>query len=138
MSEVPATLTIFVTVPVEIRSEANLRQHWRVKYARTKAQKDVVAWCFQSVRKPIKPTSIVVTITRVGGRRLDTDNLAGGCKAVRDAVARWIGIDDGDSRYTFVYAQRNGKTKCAEIHIAWESAECAVTPVSAPLALNPL
>jgi hypothetical protein len=130
MSEVPATFTVFITAPIEIRSEANLRQHWRHRHERTKAQKQAVAWMLRGLRPPVNPTAITVTITRVGGRRLDTDNLAGGCKHARDAVARWIGVDDGDSRYTFVYAQRNGKTKCAEIHIAWESA-CAASPANA-------
>jgi hypothetical protein len=37
----------------------------------------------------------VVTLTRIGPRDLDSDNLAGSAKAVRDAVARWLGVDDG-------------------------------------------
>jgi hypothetical protein len=38
-------------------------------------------------------------------RRLDDDNLSGGAKALRDAVARWIGIDDGSPRLAWEYHQ---------------------------------
>jgi hypothetical protein len=126
-----AVWTICILVPVEIRSEANLRQHWRKRYERSKAQKEAVAWFLKGKDKPVNPVSITVTITRIGGRRLDTDNLAGGAKAIRDAVAHWVGIDDGDSRYRFVYEQRKGSNCCTEIHIAWEVA-CAALLASAP------
>lgn len=38
-------------------------------------------------------------------RRLDDDNFSGGAKALRDAVARWLEIDDGDSRLAWEYHQ---------------------------------
>lgn len=48
-----------------------------------------------------------ITLTRVAPRRLDSDNLAGSFKAVQDEVAALMGIDDGDPRITWVYAQRS-------------------------------
>jgi hypothetical protein len=48
-----------------------------------------------------------VLITRCGPRRLDTDNLASTCKDVQDAVADWIGKDDGDPKFTWDYAQKS-------------------------------
>ncbi len=47
----------------------------------------------------------VVTFVRYGKRALDDDNLAGSCKPIRDAVAAWLGIDDGDPRIRWEYGQ---------------------------------
>ena len=38
---------------------------------------------------PARP--LLVRIVRVGGRRMDDDNLAGGCKELRDAIAAALG-----------------------------------------------
>ena len=38
---------------------------------------------------PARP--LLVRIVRVGGRRMDDDNLAGGCKELRDAIASALG-----------------------------------------------
>lgn len=54
------------------------------------------------------PRRLIVTLTRVGPRTLDTDNLAGALKGVRDGVADALGIDDGDPRITWCYDQRKG------------------------------
>lgn len=36
---------------------------------------------------------------------LDSDNLAGGMKHLRDAIAATLGMDDGDSRLRWCYGQ---------------------------------
>ena len=41
---------------------------------------------------------LVVTFTRLGGKRLDRSNLPTATKAVEDAVAFMLGADDGDDR----------------------------------------
>lgn len=54
-----------------------------------------------------------VRITRIGGRELDGDNLAGGCKELRDAIAAAFGRkgdSDGDG-FEWEYAQRDGRTE---------------------------
>lgn len=38
-----------------------------------------------------------VLITRCAPRKLDDDNLVSSAKPVIDAVARWLGVDDGRS-----------------------------------------
>lgn len=56
-----------------------------------------------------RPTTwpVVVRLTRIGPRKLDSDNVAGACKAVRDGVADWLDVDDGDeTKVRWVYAQR--------------------------------
>jgi hypothetical protein len=54
-------------------------------------------------------TSVRVTLTRRGPRPLDGDNLQYAFKAVRDGIATTIGIDDGDARYVWEYAQERAK-----------------------------
>ena len=53
----------------------------------------------------------VITITRVAPRALDSDNLAISAKSVRDGIADWLGVDDGDKRLTWRYEQRRGRPK---------------------------
>lgn len=51
---------------------------------------------------------IAVTLIAVRQKRLDDDNLAGGFKALRDAIAESLGIDDGDERIEWIYRQQVG------------------------------
>ncbi len=55
------------------------------------------------------PGTVVVALTRIAPRDLDTDNLASGLKAVRDGVADALGVDDGSSRIEWRYAQERGR-----------------------------
>lgn len=49
---------------------------------------------------------IRVTLIACRQKRLDDDNLAGGFKSLRDAIAESLGIDDGDERIEWVYRQQ--------------------------------
>lgn len=49
-----------------------------------------------------------VAIVRVGGRRMDDDNLRIAAKWVRDTVALFLGVDDGDPRLRWEYDQSPG------------------------------
>lgn len=49
--------------------------------------------------------SVVVTLTRLSPRTMDSDGVAAACKYVRDAVALLCGVDDGDSRWCWMYGQ---------------------------------
>lgn len=48
---------------------------------------------------------LTITITRRGGRRMDDDGLTISAKHVRDGIADWLGIDDGDKRLTWIVKQ---------------------------------
>ena len=53
-------------------------------------------------------------MVRLGGRAMDGDNLAGAFKAVRDAVATFLGVDDADPRVKWSCRQRpGGQCRCA-------------------------
>ena len=47
-----------------------------------------------------------ITLISFRARRLDSDNLAGGFKPLRDAIARWLGVDDSDSVIEWAYGQQ--------------------------------
>ena len=97
-----------VRVPgLSVVSEANRRGHWTARAKRAKCQRSGRAG--RARRVPGAGPSVTVTLTRIGGRRMDDDNLAGAFKAARDAVASWLGVDDGDAAAVrWVYRQRPG------------------------------
>ena len=100
-------------------SEANTRTHWAARARRMRLQRDSVTIALRPLKLPSLP--VVVTLTRIAPRRMDSDNLAGSLKGVRDAVAdalmpdrgggnqhqRWA--DDSDDRIEWEYGQRQGK-----------------------------
>jgi crossover junction endodeoxyribonuclease RusA len=101
---------IEVTLPVRIESEANKRCHWAVKRKRTAVLRQA-GYLAARLANTGAWTSYTVTLTRIAPRKLDGDNLQSGCKAFRDGVADFLGIDDGSDRLTWRYAQERGKPK---------------------------
>lgn len=93
-------------IPIKLPSLANTRMHWR-DMARLK-KKQRRATQLTLIGKTVPPLPLTVTITRIGPRRLDDDNLSGACKYVRDQIAKFVGEDDGSPLYTWVYQQRIG------------------------------
>jgi hypothetical protein len=97
-----------ITIPLRTSSGLNAREHFRVRAKRVRKEREGVAWVLTTARKPALPCSVL--LTRVApSSGLDDDNLAGSLKAVRDEVARWLGVDDRD-RLTvrYRYSQRRG------------------------------
>lgn len=93
-------------VNVKTVSEANAHEHWRKRQKRAKEQRLMAK--FGGMATMYLPNAnwfpCVVLLTRIGVRRLDSDNAVGACKHVRDGVADWLGIDDGDeSKVTWQY-----------------------------------
>jgi hypothetical protein len=104
--------SLSITLPrCEIKSEMNQRDHWAVRKRRFDSQAAALnrAVALLGLRPDLPPGPVAVTLTRISGRRMDDDNLAGGFKAVRDAVARWLQVDDGDPRVAWLYQQEPGK-----------------------------
>jgi hypothetical protein len=108
-------MSIEVTLPLRTVSEANQRGHWSKGAKRAKEQRSVVALALgPHLRKvvaahlgiaPALRYGLAVTLTRIGPRRLDGDNLQRALKAVRDGVADALGVDDGDERIEWRYEQ---------------------------------
>lgn len=103
------TRVLDFSMPVRVISETNAREHWAKKHTRKKEQKDALftAWLAAINRAEAWPVKLpcVVRLTRVGPKRLDDDNLSESFKAIRDAIAWAIDVDDGDDRIKFEYAQ---------------------------------
>ena len=109
-----------VVVPVRTVSELNRHEHWRYRQKRAKSQREVT-----EMAMIVKPWSrgvwqgllpLHIHLTRLAPGKLDSDNLAGSQKHVRDAVAKFLGIDDGDeSKATWSYAQERQKTYAVRI-----------------------
>lgn len=81
------------------------------------------------VRKPLaKPgrqrgMGVVITITSYRRKLLDDDNLVAGAKALRDAIATSLGVDDADLRLKWEYRQHT--TDGAEGTLVTISRVCA-------------
>jgi hypothetical protein len=114
------THIICVVLPVHIISEANQRHHWAVKAKRVASHRAITK-ALLAKHKPPPAGPIKITLTRIAPRALDGDNLQSGFKATRDSVADWLGIDDGDKRLTWLYAQRKGKPLeySATVSVEW-------------------
>ena len=95
-------------IPIRLPSLANLSHlHWRKLTTIKKVQRLATKVCLTGIDLPTPP--IIVTITRIGPRRMDDDNLASACKYVRDQIASAVGVDDGSDQYVWRYEQRKGK-----------------------------
>ena len=103
-----------IDIPIHVVSEMNLREHYFARTKRKKAQRAAVQLYrrqIEKARKLRKP--LTITLTRVAPRKLDSDNLAGAFKCVRDEIAKILQIDDGDeTAATWEYRQ----TKAAKSH----------------------
>jgi len=98
---------VFLEIPAKLVSEANQRGHWRRKYQRGKQQKDAVVCAWLAAGRPTMAPPVRVLITRIGPKTMDSDNLAGSAKAVRDAIAeKVLRTDDGSPLILWEYAQR--------------------------------
>jgi len=105
-----------VIVPIRIESTPNLRESWRARSKRAGKHKHDTYFALKAARASyVLPC--VVTLTRIAPRTLDSDNNIAGCKACRDGVALWLGVDDADSRIEWEYAQRRGKPRQYELEI---------------------
>jgi hypothetical protein len=118
----PGDNTFRYDVPVKTVSEANRasHEHWSKRHARAKSHRiaahDISAIKFMMywratggflVREGFKRFEI--HMTRHAPGTLDSDNLAGSMKHVRDGIADALGIDDGDARLEWTYAQEKTK-----------------------------
>jgi hypothetical protein len=87
------------------KTTLNSRDHWAVKAHRAKQERSAA---FLILRTKGKPPELPVTVelTRHAARLMDSDQIVTVMKSVRDGVADWLGVDDGDDRITWVVKQR--------------------------------
>jgi hypothetical protein len=100
------------TVPIRTVSEMNVRGSWRLRDNRGRSQKRTMELALNANMPPRKYVTLpcVVKLTRISAGTLDDDNLRSALKACRDAIARWLGVDDGKTELVrYQYEQE----KCA-------------------------
>lgn len=97
------------TIPIATKSTANLREHHHVLAKRVSVERMTASYLARThCRGATLP--LVVVLTRVSPRELDTDNLSGALKGCRDGIADGLGLrDDRDPRVTWHVRQRKGK-----------------------------
>jgi len=97
------------TLPCKLVSLTNAREHWRKRAERAKTQR--LAAKIEAIvhlthgGHLLGRGSWLITIMRLGKRKLDDDNLASSAKHIRDGIADALGIDDGNERLRWRYAQ---------------------------------
>lgn len=101
---------VLVRVPLRIVSVANMREHWATKAKRVKAHRQAARLSVGARLMPREGT-LVVTLTRVAPRALDTDNLASALKATRDGVADALDVADNDPRIDWRCTQMRGAAR---------------------------
>lgn len=116
----PSTdVTLVVVVPVQVKNGMNFREHWAERKRRVNAEHSAVivarfhartSHALDSIRAGIRCIDgcrLIVTLTRLGGRKWDDDNTVAGLKGIRDAVAKqWLNCDDGDECLEWRYGWR--------------------------------
>lgn len=90
-------------LPLTAVSEANRRDHWATKSRRVRLHRNT-AWALC----PAFPLPCIVTLTRVAPRMLDDDNNVSAMKAIRDGIAKRLGVDDRSPLVVWRYGQKKG------------------------------
>jgi hypothetical protein len=96
-------------LPIRTVSEMNRRDHWSRRAKRMREHRLVTAMA--TVPRLLDSSwwnslaSVSCTVTRIGPRMLDQDNLAGSIKGVIDGIADALGVQDNDPRIVWRYAQ---------------------------------
>lgn len=112
-------MTQILSVPLRTGTGLNDRGHWRTRAKKVKLERAAIGWSLATLTKPAAfPVTVLLRRVSPSYIPIDDDNLPGALKACRDAVATWIGVDDGDrTRVRYAYDQRRGPWS-VEIEIA--------------------
>lgn len=107
MRETKTIKSLDFQAPIRTVSEMNQSEHWAVRMRRKHAQQlEMLAALHQNLRGAQVEFPCKIRLTRIGPKLLDHDNLASSTKFIQDAIARHLGIDDGDtSKVTWEYDQ---------------------------------
>ena len=112
--------SITLTLNTSVVSCANRRDHWTTARRRAELQCEALrkALAGSGLENHVCPLPVVVTWVRIGRQMLDDDNLASSFKALRDALAKWLQCDDGDtSAASWATTQRTGGEPGVEVTI---------------------
>ena len=97
-----------VLIPVKTVPGLNAREAWRVRATRVKKERGTAKLAI-GPKARTAPLPLIVTMTRVSAGELDSDNLQGALKGIRDGIADAYGVDDRTPLIEWRYAQRKCK-----------------------------
>ena len=89
-------LVTLVAKGLRLDATPNSRGHWSATAGKRAREREVIGAALRGIAAPAGPWRVV--IVRVGPRPMDDDNRIASAKGCRDAVAAWLGVDDGDGR----------------------------------------
>lgn len=124
----PNVSSVLVKVPgLKIKSESNKSRHepWQVTKRRVDSQhKAVAAWLIGHT-PPAGLLTVVFTRLYTGrAKPMDAGgNLGTAFKAVQDAMAKWLGRDDGDGTVDWQYRQQRADENAVVIAITNQGAK---------------
>lgn len=129
-----------VVVPVHTVSELNCRDHWRERHRRAKQQKELTTLLLRTngrFNRDATPPPYRVRLTRISPRPIrDSDNLYSSTKAIRDAVASFLGVNDADlvrgAEVTWIVEQRSEPRYAVLIEVE-AAGQVAEQPIPCPL-----
>jgi hypothetical protein len=103
-------LALSAFLPVRTVSEANRREHWAQTATRRKRHRTSAAMLVGTKARVMRAVEldsapVLVRLTRLSQRKLDSDNLAAALKAVRDGVADGLGRTDDTKGLEWVVEQ---------------------------------
>lgn len=125
------SLVVSFEVPLRVVNCSNAHEHHMVRARRVKAtRQEFVTWArmnhllpFVKFHAPKPPRTyavarwdppfalpLVITMTRLAPRRFDDDGAVASMKPIRDQLAELLGINDNDSRVTWVVKQEAQRT----------------------------
>lgn len=114
-------MNIRLTIALRTHSILNAKVHWAHRARKARVERRAAALALRAAH-PAQLSlldimgPIDITLTRLGpSAGLDCDNLAAAFKSVRDGVADWLQIDDGDQRLRWSY--RQGRADCWAVRI---------------------
>jgi hypothetical protein len=109
-------MKLTTTIDITLGRGQNMREHYRVRANRVKEEREatkraLVPYVGSGVHlRHVDERGARVTLMRPIARiALDSDNLSGAFKGVRDEVASFLGVDDRSERLHWVYTQEKGK-----------------------------
>lgn len=103
-----------VQYPIKLTGSQNAREHWAVAGRRRASEKAAARLVCGQMTRPANLDGLAVVMVRLSPHHqpLDNDNLTASCKATRDGIAAWLGIDDGDPRVTWCCEQERAPWGC--------------------------
>lgn len=105
---------MLITFPLKLGRGLNSREHPMARHRRVKNERARVALFAKRQLKRMAAENpgktYAVELTRVSPGYPDDDQVVGSLKAVRDEVAKHLGVDDGSERIRFSYRhERRGR-----------------------------